>query len=129
MTENEFFYWLQGYFELTNSGVMDASLFVLSIAQAVCISRHAALVRLDVAAPGKSFNRIEFLAELLHDKLLQPDGRGEFTRKLVNEVAAQFQHVIDPSQGTPEQVAEKQAVHDGPREKLRPYSDPPKFMC
>jgi hypothetical protein len=29
-------------------------------------------------------------------------------------IAGQFIHVIDPSSGTPEQVAEKQAIHDGP---------------
>jgi hypothetical protein len=106
MTETEFFYWLQGFFELTGAAGHSP---VLTVEQAKCIGRHAALV--------------------LDDALVQPADRAEFTRRVQLEIADQFIHVIDPSTGTPEQVAEKQAIHDGPRERLRPYSDPPKFMC
>lgn len=125
MTENEFFYWLQGYFELHNVLTAGTPPLVLTLAQAECIGRHAALVRTSGATPGKAFGRVEFLAELIQDPLLQPDGRGEFTRKMQAEVAGQFQHVIDPKAGGPEVQAELQAIHDGPMPgPYRPFGNP-----
>jgi hypothetical protein len=109
MTETEFYYWLQGFFELSGTAGL-----ALTVEQAKCIGRHAALVRASGQDVKLPFIMVEFLALVLDDALVQPADRVEFTSRVQAEIAGQFIHVIDPSSGTPEQVAEKQAIHDGP---------------
>jgi hypothetical protein len=91
MREADFFLWLQGFFDLATEGSDDAPLLpVINVRRAKCILRHAGLVRAGTPhSCGQQFARIEFLAELLGDPMLQPDGLAEFSRKMRACVVAQ----------------------------------------
>jgi hypothetical protein len=96
----EFFYWLQGYFELGSKGDSAAPILVyINNARAECIHRQATLVRManpNVAADyGKPFARVEFLAELLQDPKLHGEARDELSRKMQIEIVAQFKHMSE----------------------------------
>ena len=107
MQITEFFYWLQGYFEISITPK------VLTIEQCVIIRRHIALV---FASKNKcSSDDTIRLAKI--DTLLGITIDGDIsieivTDKIRNEVRAQFVHVIDP--GYPNDVQEKlNIVHGG----------------
>jgi hypothetical protein len=119
MTENELFYWLQGFFELT---LCDGPAF-LSLARAECIKRHVALARVSLRRGqqlGERVARIELLADMIltpgsgsSDELTQR--MQELTTRLRTEVDAQFQHVIDPQAGDDDQQARLNEIHSGRR--------------
>jgi hypothetical protein len=127
MTQTEFFYWLQGYFELHGVLTQGTPSLCLTVVQAQCISRHAALVRATEAGRwpySREFVRVEFLAEMLCDGGVI-DEMTELTRKMQACVAEQFQHVIDPKAGdTPEIQAKLQEIHDGTKPVSHPWEKP-----
>ena len=116
MTITEFFYWLQGFFELSAEGIDDAPLLPsITPKRAACVHRHAALVRAanPDGAMGQRFVRIEMLAELLQDAQIQTVTRDEYVRKMRTEISEQFEHVIDPQAGDADQQAKLNAIHHG----------------
>lgn len=99
MNPNEFFYWLQGYFELAPS-----SSEPLHPGQVETIRRHAKLVYETVPnAPGVV--AIEFL---LYGHAAAP---GAVTAAIVAIVSSVFEHVIDPSYGPPGKQDELNKIH------------------
>lgn len=110
MTESEFFYWLQGFFELT---LCDGPA-LLSKARAECVKQHIALTRAVLRRGqqlGERVARIEMAIDMLIDA---PPMAEDLTRRIRAEVDAQFQHVIDPQAGDAEQQAKLNALHHGP---------------
>lgn len=84
MTETEFFYWLQGYFEL--SALM--GVVTLNDKQVDCIRKHLQLVD----KPGERLVEIRVMLRMgtLNERLITS------LREVISE---QFQHVIDPAAG------------------------------
>jgi hypothetical protein len=110
MTINEFFYWLQGYFELSGSQA------ALTPTQAACICRHVELARVwaserAVGIP-ENLTVIGALAKLIADGA---DGADALTSAIRSDIHDQFEHVIDPQAGGPEQQAKLNAIHNGGR--------------
>lgn len=108
MQTTEFFYWLQGYFEISITPK------VLTIEQCVIVRRHIALV---FASKNKcSSDDTIRLAKI--DTLLGVTIDGDISSEIVTdkirkEVHAQFVHVIDPKYG-PNDVQEKlNVIHSG----------------
>lgn len=132
MNPNEFFYWLQGYIELTTA-VSPSCQVTFTLAQADCIVRHIALV-MHWLGNGKQgggahpqtiarLHEVRTLAGLLTSE--RSDGmRDELSATIVKIVAAQFEHVIDPQAGDAEQQAKLNAIHSGGH---RP--DKPVYRC
>lgn len=125
MTENELFYWLQGFFELT---LCDGPAF-LSRTRAECIKRHVALARASLRRGQQLGERVARI-ELIADMILTPgsDNSDELTQRMQDlttrlraEVDAQFQHVIDPQAGGAEQQAKLNEIHSGGRP---PHGEP-----
>jgi hypothetical protein len=111
MTDTEFFYWLQGYFELS------ATESPLSHSQADCIVRHAGLVRaLAIERRYAMPERVTDVAVLA--RMITEDAPATMGERCTNEirsiVADQFQHVIDPAAGGPEVQASLHKIHSGP---------------
>lgn len=104
MTETEFFYWIQGAFELVPGFSPDKR-------QAECIVRHAKLVRAVVPDPGIAFCRVESLAYALADGEREASIHTEMVDRLRSTVASMFANVIDPSAGAPEQQAKLNEIH------------------
>ena len=101
MRTNEFFYWLQGYFELSGSTA------ALTPDQFSCIGRHLALVGADGAVrTSKARSIIEFAL----DGAMTTEVA---TARLRAEIHHQFVHVIDPEAG-PEAQAKLNEIHAGP---------------
>jgi hypothetical protein len=111
MTDTEFFYWLQGYFELSASDSTPAP------PQADCIARHAGLVRaLAIERRHAMLPRVTAVAVLA--RMITEDAPSPMGERCTNEirsiVADQFQHVIDPAAGGPEVQAHLHKIHTGP---------------
>lgn len=118
MSPNEFFYWLQGFFELSDTPGP------LSMTQADCIGRHVALV-MHWLGEGKQgggahpqtiarLHEVRTFAKLLIDA--RPDAmREEFTTQIRTIVHEQFVHVIDPQAGDAETQEKLNEIHHGPR--------------
>jgi hypothetical protein len=104
METNEFFYWLQGFFELTGADVPP-----LSDWQIECIIRHDRLVAAQSGRRGEQMIKIGVMLEAMRDGLIDRPKGTEAVRKMV---AHQFQHVIDPQAGDAEQQAKLNAIHD-----------------
>lgn len=104
MRINEFFYWLQGYFEI--NGTADD----LTSEQCTIILRHLDLV--DVGKGGSPdaarLGKMRTLLDLAVEGTLL---RGIATEKIRSEVSEQFIHVIDPAAGGPEVQAKLNAIH------------------
>jgi hypothetical protein len=106
MTEQEFFYWLQGYFEL--GGVDTDPAQVRLIAETIL--RHASLVRARLtrhSTLGEGFVRCEFIAANI------ANGGPLTLSTLGQHVAAEFLHVIDPQAGGEEEQGKLNAIHSG----------------
>ena len=106
MQSNEFFYWLQGFFELSGAEVQP-----LTDWQIECIVRHDRLVSAAGNGRGEQMIKIGVLLDLMRDGTFDRIKGTEIVRKMV---AHQFQHVIDPQAGdeSTQQVLNK--VHGGP---------------
>lgn len=102
MRENEFFYWIQGYFELAGDGAGP-----LSASQVETIVSHIMLVE----SRGENLASAAVMIRLFKDGMLSAEN---LTTKLRELSAAQFLHVIDPSAGGPEVQAKLNAIH-GPQ--------------
>lgn len=100
MRESEFFYWLQGYFEL-------GSPTALTIEQVECIRRHVHLVRL--SAPTEAMTSVIVILVLMSEGDMDLQ-RG--TDKLRARVAAHFQHVLDHQAPGAATQAELNHTHD-----------------
>lgn len=112
MNETDFFYWLQGYFEITATDGPP----LISKARADVVKRHIALARASLRRGQQLGERVARI-ELLLDMVL--DGADvDTTRRIRVEVDAQFEHVIDPLAGDAEQQAKLNAIH-GPSVSVR----------
>lgn len=97
MTERDFCYWLQGYFELTLPDAIN-----LTGPRIDCIRRHIDLVR--VTEPGKPSALCAWIDGALA-------GGGSTAEAAVRERLAQhFKHVIDPQHPEPGKAS---AAHSG----------------
>jgi hypothetical protein len=90
MKANEFCYWLQGYFEICEAQGLSTK---LDGAAARCIEAHLSLV-----AKVEPDHSNVFVA-WLNDHLRKPSPVGPDAVLIRRFLAAQFQHVIDPSYG------------------------------
>jgi hypothetical protein len=90
MQSNEFFYWLQGYFEL-----MGAETQPLTDHQIDCIIRHDRLVHASHVRPEQMI-KIGVMLDLMRSGDFD---RAKGTESVRRMVAQQFQHVIDPQAG------------------------------
>lgn len=102
MKANEFCYWLQGYFELCEAQGLSAK---LDGAAARCIEAHLALVA--KVEPDHSNVFVAWMTD--HLRKLSPVGPD--ATLIRRYLAAQFQHVIDPSYDGDQ--AKLNAVHAG----------------
>lgn len=110
MTVSEFFYWLQGFFELSFPAP------TLTPMQAECILRHAELVEAtnsDLATLPSRFYEVRGLARAVTRAATAEDVRSTLTREIQTIVAGQFEHVIDPAAGDAEQQATLNHLHHG----------------
>lgn len=108
MTNRDFFYWLQGHFEL------GAPNTYIDKRQADLILRHTAMV----ADRGERLAEVRVLARLL---MREPavDTAVVITDDMRNLVNDEFLHVLDPQDGGPEEQAKLDALH-----KANPHLDP-----
>ena len=90
MRANEFCYWLQGYFEICETQGLSTK---LDGTAARCVDAHLALVA--KVEPDHSNVFVAWLSE--HMK--RPSATGPDVAMIRRYLAAQFQHVIDPSYG------------------------------
>lgn len=103
MTERDFAYWLQGYFELYEAGYpghpdnIEGFVGAFSAKQYECIKNHIALVKTTIKKPSPFLISIEALLEYDVPAM----------RRVLN---AYFEHVIDPEH--PNQDAAN-AAHNG----------------
>lgn len=100
MTNRDFFYWLQGHFEL------GAPNTYIDKRQADLILRHAAMVQ-DV---GERTVEVRTLARLL---VREPDvdSAVSITNEMREIVNGEFLHVLDPQDGGLEAQAKLNAIH------------------
>lgn len=103
MTPNEFFYWLQGYFEIHGVDVPP-----LDDQQIDCIIRHDRLVAA-AGERGEQMIKIGVVLELMRDGTMPRDKGTESIRRMV---AQQFGHVIDPQAGGPEVQQHLNKIHN-----------------
>lgn len=134
MNPNEFFYWLQGFFELRAIALAGHRLS-LSSAQAECIGRHINLVMAWMSDGKKGggahpqtiarLHEVRTYANLLTSERPE-ETRWEFTESIIKITAAQFEHVIDPQAGDAETQAKLNNIHGG--HPQRP-DDKPVYRC
>jgi hypothetical protein len=128
MSDNEFFYWLQGFFELSGSQAP------LTHEQAECIHRHIDLVRehnrpsaqgpIIAARLPERIAGINALVEMITADNSGTDAIAAMATKAIRaNVHEQFVHVIDPAAGGPEQQAKLNATHSGSPDR------PPVYRC
>jgi hypothetical protein len=129
MTDNEFFYWLQGFFELSGTQAP------LTRDQAECIHRHIDLVRdhckTSAQGPAHAARRlperiagINALVEMITADNSGTDAIAAMATKAIrSNIHEQFVHVIDPAAGDTEQQAKLNAIHSGGG-PTRPMGDP-----
>ena len=105
MNTTEFFYWLQGYFELSGS------LEPLTDEQIDCIIRHDRLVaETTEGARGEQMIKIGVMLQCIKEGIAD---RTKGTDAVRTMVAAQFQHVIDPAAGPADIQSHLTHVHGG----------------
>ena len=116
MTAQEFFYWLQGFIELSAACGVEAS---INPNVAACILSHADLVLPEQR--GEGLIEVRTLA-----KMAARAGSAERTQSLTQEIVAVvtqvFLHVIDPKAGDAATQAELNEKHNA---HLRPGPRPP----
>ncbi len=103
MHTNEFFYWLQGFFELSGADAQP-----LTDWQIDCIVRHDRLVAATDGARGEQMIKIGVMLDLMRDGTVD---RAKGTESIRRAVAQQFQHVIDPQAGDDSQQAKLNTIH------------------
>ena len=112
MTERDFAYWLQGYFELVPPDAIH-----LTGPRIDCIKRHMALVQVtEPARPSALCSWIEGALEV---------GGAEAVRAIRARLAQHFKHVIDPQHPAPSQADQAHhGLHDPFGVKLRCWPCP-----
>lgn len=118
MNPTNFFYWLQGYFELSGSDEP------LTLDQASMIIAHANLVA--ESDRGVPLVKIQLLAELI---VTDPDLSEGFTSKIQNLASETFEHVIDPAAGPPDEQERLNAIHNAGRPMPSIHNRPPLARC
>lgn len=108
MRSNEFFYWLQGYFELCGELSHGERPEFLTTKQCECIARHLELVAVSDPEAGR-LGKIRAIVEFMIDGSITTEAG---SAKIRTEVSAQFVHVIDPAAG-PEAQAKLNEIHSG----------------
>jgi hypothetical protein len=103
MTPNEYFYWLQGYFEIHGGDVPP-----LSDAQIERIVRHDRLVSAAGNVRGEQMIKIGVVLDLMRSGDVD---RAKGTESVRRMVAQQFQHVIDPQAGDADQQQILNNIH------------------
>lgn len=110
MLPDQFFYWLQGYFEIANT---DAD---LTTDQAECIGRHIDLVTTWAAGDGARRDPIPVPDRIIEIRtllsLLSTDP-ALITGRIRDTINAQFMHVIDPKAGGPTVQNKLNEIHGG----------------
>lgn len=106
MNETEFFYWLQGFFELSGPATL-----ALSDSQIDCITKHDRLVAASGGSRCEQMIKIAVMLELIRDHAVDRTKGTEAVRRMV---AHQFQHVIDPKAGPAEQQEKLNEAHGPP---------------
>lgn len=97
MQSRDFFYWLQGHFELALANdPMNAQ-------QAACVLKHIELI----ANPGERVIEIRAIVRMIGRGL----GVEQLTADVRDIVAAEFLHVIDPQDGDATKQAELNKIH------------------
>lgn len=108
MSPQDFFYWLQGFFELSLDE--NSPPVALSDSQIRCIIRHDRLVATSSGdGRGEQMIKIGVMLELMLDNAIDRVKGTEAVRRMV---AHQFQHVIDPKAGDDAQQAKLNTIHD-----------------
>lgn len=106
MNAQEFFYWLQGYIELSKAA---GAHFLIGPNVASCITAHSNLV--PEAERGERLIEVRTLA-----KMAARAGSAERTQSLTDEivevVAATFLHIIDPKAGDESEQARLNLLHN-----------------
>lgn len=102
MTNRDFFYWLQGYFEL------GAPNTYIDKRQADLIIRHAAMVR----DTGERLIEVRTYARMLtRDPVVDTATAIAITNEMREAVNGEFLHVLDPQDGGPAEQARLNAFH------------------
>ena len=99
MQPNEFFYWLQGYFELSPDSIP------LTKAQAERIIAHTRLV----SQPGEAIIAVRHMCALITGGIRD----AVTTDTIRSTVADVFEHVIDPQAGGPKTQDHLNGLHGG----------------
>ena len=99
MRETEFWYWLQGYYELAGD------VAPLTPSQIECVVNHVMLVE----TRGENLTAVATMIRLCKDGMLSAEN---LTTKLRELAASQFLHVIDPAAGGPDVQAKLNAIHN-----------------
>lgn len=109
MSPQDFFYWLQGFIELTTAAGSSA---LISPVVADCIMKHADLV---VARDrGEGFVEVRTLVRLASRATSEAEAKA-MTGEIVAAVSRVFEHVIDPKAGGPELQAQLSHLHGDSR--------------
>lgn len=120
MTPTNFAYWLQGYFELSDT--MPGGVIKLSGAQVTTIKRHLKLVRETAKKRKKGVEPFILWIDTAIDVAVEAKMDSEMlTALLRKKMADTFIHVIDPKYGKHKE--ELLAVHAG--EQKKPVYSPP----
>ena len=114
MSPQDFFYWLQGFIELTTAAGSSA---LISPVVADCIMKHADLV---VARDrgegfvdrGEGFVEVRTLVRLASRATSEAEAKA-MTGEIVAAVSRVFEHVIDPKAGGAGEQARLNNLHGG----------------
>ena len=109
MNERDFFYWLQGAFEMNGATCLHETNANVAIQHAELVVKTVELSE----APAPLSERFFDIKRLLADFIEYKPSRPQIAVKIQATLAAQFQHVIDPSFGGPEVQAQLNAIHAG----------------
>ena len=124
MTAQDFFYWLQGFIELSTAAAFK---FMIGPDVARCILAHVDLIPEDERGAGVI--EVRTLVRLA-SKATSEDIARDLTREIAEAVASVFKHVIDPKAGDADEQARLNAIHEqNPHLRPRPYTGSPVIRC
>lgn len=123
MSPQDYFYWLQGYFELTDNHDAQGigGLGVFTPWQVACIIKHDDLVAAQQPR-GEAMIKIRAVLDMMSDQLIDPAAG---TTRIRSIVAATFEHFIDPAAGGSDVQEKLNAIHS-PRP---PQGNGPAYRC
>lgn len=112
MSPQDYFYWLQGYFELTDNHDVPKGIGgqgVFTPWQVKCIIKHDDLVAAQQPR-GEAMIKIRTVLDMIADQLIDPKAGTEKVRAIVADT---FEHVIDPKAGGADVQAKLSGIHHG----------------